>query len=90
MAKFSTYNKDSEKDEAMLYVVDILNLITVVLSIAFFMYYRKFQYEVYSLTDLSNHTQSEYTIFVEDIPIFLPSSTKSLIRNTASSLEFDY
>jgi hypothetical protein len=47
VAKFSSYNKNTPADEAYLYVVDILNLVTIVCSIAFFLYYRRQQYETY-------------------------------------------
>lgn len=68
----------------MLYAVDILNLITIVISIAFFLYYRKYQYQVYSLTDIGAHTQSDYSVFLEDIPVFLPK-TESYIRGTITA-----
>ena len=84
MAKFSTFNKQTVEDEPMLYAVDILNLITIVVSIIFFLYYRKYQYQVYSLTDIGAHTQSDYSIFLEDIPIFLPKNS-SFIRDTIAA-----
>lgn len=52
--------------------MDILNLVTIVCSIIFFFLYRKQQYEIYTIADLSNTSQADYTIFVEDIPFFLP------------------
>lgn len=64
VAKYSSYNKAISDDEPFLYVVDILNLVTIVISIAFFLYYRRYQYEVYKLVDFSNTSQSDYTIFV--------------------------
>lgn len=86
MAKFSTFNKQTFEDESMLYAVDILNLVAIIVSIAFFLYYRKYQYEVFELTDIGAHTQSDYSVFIENIPIFLPYSGNNLDRNTISAL----
>ncbi len=41
VARYSSYNKGTLNDEPFLYVVDILNLVTIVLSIIFFLYYRR-------------------------------------------------
>jgi arginyl-tRNA--protein-N-Asp/Glu arginylyltransferase len=57
----------------MVYVVDILNLVTIVASMIFFMLYRRYQHEVYTIADISNRSQIDYSIFVENIPIFLPT-----------------
>jgi hypothetical protein len=63
----SSYNKALQFN--ILKVVDVLNLITVILSIIFFNFYRKIQYRIYSIVDYSQHTQNDYTIFLSDIPI---------------------
>lgn len=72
VARFSSYNKGSTDDEPFLYVVDILNLAAIVCSIIFFLYYRRYQYEIYEVADVANVSQSDFTIFAEEIPIFLP------------------
>lgn len=74
-AKFSNFNKSTSSDEAYLFTVDVLNIVTVVLSIVFFTIYRKYQYTIYCLADMSNHTQADYTIFAERIPIILPKNS---------------
>lgn len=60
----------------MVNVVDILNLVTVIISIVFFYFYRRYQYSIYTIVDLANHTQYDYTLLVEKIPIFLPTEYK--------------
>jgi len=86
-AKFSNFNKSTNQDEAYLFTVDILNIITVFISIIFFTLYRRYQYRIYSLADMSNHTQADYTIFVESIPILLPKISAS---NRVSLDKCDY
>lgn len=65
----SSYNKINE--ENLVYVVDVLNLITIILSMVFFNLYRKVQYKMDNLINGSQHTQDDYTLFLKDIPILL-------------------
>lgn len=52
-------------------MVDVLNLITIILSMVFFNLYRKVQYKMDNLINGSQHTQDDYTLFLKDIPILL-------------------
>jgi hypothetical protein len=63
-------------------VLDLLNLASIVCSIIFFFYYRKEQYEIYKMVEISNVSQDDFSIFVEDIPFFLSSVTKNGITNS--------
>jgi len=69
MAKTSAYNKNHI--DSTINVVDYLNLVATIFSIIFFLVYGRMQYKIYALVDSENHTQDDYTILVEDIPIFL-------------------
>lgn len=51
--------------------MDVLNLITIILSMVFFNLYRKVQYKMDNLINGSQHTQDDYTLFLKDIPILL-------------------
>ena len=62
--KTSIYNKRNVEASNNIKIVEILNLVTAILSIVFFFFYRKYQYKIYSLMDKSQHTQDDYTIFV--------------------------
>ena len=55
----------------MVNVVDILNLISVLVSIIFLTYYRGYQLVTYSIAEMTSLSQDDYSLFVEDIPIFL-------------------
>jgi len=55
----------------MVNVVDILNLISVLVSISFLTYYRGYQLVTYSIAEMTSLSQDDYSLFVEDIPIFL-------------------
>ena len=64
----SSYNKINE--ENLVYIVDVLNLITIILSMVFNLY-RKVQYKLENLINESQHTQDDYTLFLKNIPILL-------------------
>jgi len=72
MSTLSAYNKNTEKDEGMVNAVDILNLISVLASIVFFIFYRKYQFRIYSIAESTSFSQDDYTLFVENIPIYIP------------------
>ena len=66
----STYNKHMDpKERIMLEIQNILCLVSVILSIIFFTYYKKMRSKIYDIIDDKNQTQDDYTIFVENIPI---------------------
>lgn len=61
-------------------MLDILNLVTIILSIIFFSFYRKRQYEIYDSIDANFQTQDDYTLFVEGIPILdLPADSNQVV-----------
>ena len=84
-AKSSLYNKMTPTSEKLIVIVDILNLATVVVSILFFFFYRKYQYGIYSLLDSNAHTQDDYTLFVENIPVFMAVETTQ-----SGKISFEY
>ena len=59
--------KFNRKD--LINVTDALSLVTVILSIVYFLFYRAVQYQVYCIIDKDNLTEDDYSILVEDIPI---------------------
>jgi len=56
----------------MVNVVDILNLISVLASIVFFIIYRRYQFRIYCIVESTSFSQDDYTLFVENIPIYIP------------------
>jgi hypothetical protein len=72
LAKLSAFNKKTQEDEGMVNVVDILNMICAIVSIVFFILYRKFQFKIYNIAETSSFSQDDYTLLVENIPIFIP------------------
>lgn len=68
-SEMSSYNKINE--ENLVYIVDVLNLITIIVSMVFFNIYRKMQYKLENLINGSQHTQDDYTLFLKNIPILL-------------------
>jgi hypothetical protein len=55
-----------------LYLDDILTLAAVVLSIIFFFFYRRYQFTIYNEIDRRYYTQDDFTIFIENLPVFIP------------------
>ena len=53
---------------------DILTLTAVVLSIIFFFFYRRYQFTIYNEIDRRYYTQDDFTIFMENLPVFIPHS----------------
>ena len=70
------------------YTLDILCLLVAIGSIAFFILYRKIQYQISDFIDAENQTQDDYTILVEGIPILDYKSGSS--KNNKDAIEFDY
>jgi hypothetical protein len=58
----SSLNKIGKQN--LIYILDFLNLITVVSSIVFFVYYRKLQYKIYEFIDRSLQTQDDYSLLI--------------------------
>ncbi len=50
-------------------IVDILNLVGIVLTILFFAYNRRRQYNLNSLIDCETQNEADYTLFVSNIPL---------------------
>jgi len=72
LSNLSTFNKNTSRDEGMVNVVDILNLISVLASIVFFIIYRRYQFRIYCIVESTSFSQDDYTLFVENIPIYIP------------------
>jgi hypothetical protein len=62
--KFSKTNYSYNYD-----IMNILNVIMIGASIIFFVYFRKYQYDIYAMLDLHNETQDDFAVIVKDIPI---------------------
>lgn len=62
--KFSKTNYGYNYD-----IMNILNVIMIGVSIAYFIYYRRYQYEIYGMLDLHNETQDDFTVIVKDMPM---------------------
>ena len=64
----STANYVNRPD--LLLINDILNLISIVVSIIYFNIVAKMMYEQYTIIDEANTSEDDYALFVEDIPVF--------------------
>lgn len=82
--EISSYNKISE--QGLVFALDILNLITIIFSIAFFNLYRKVQYRIEMLINSAQHTQEDYSLFLNGIPILLIDSAMV----DPDQIKFDY
>jgi len=69
--------------------LDVLNLITIVGSIIFFVRYRQIQYEIYDNIDKSHQTQDDFTVLIENIPIMDFKEGSTLLMDK-KKIEFDY
>lgn len=84
-ARASIFNKVTPEGDSDVMIVDILNLVTVVFSIIYFLVYHKYQSQIYSLLDSSAHTQDDYTVFVQNIPVYMAVS-----KNNKGQFSFEY
>ncbi len=69
--------------------MDVLNLITIIGSIIFFVRYRQIQYEIYDNIDKSHQTQDDFTVLIENIPIMDFKEGSTLLMDK-KKIEFDY
>jgi len=53
-------------------ISDLLDLGLVVISMVFFFFYKKYQFKIYNEIDRRYYTQDDFTLFLENIPIFIP------------------
>lgn len=65
----SGYNKYRSDRHDLIIALDVLNLVTIILSIPFFLAYRRMQYKLYDEIDAVKQTEDDYTLFIENIPI---------------------
>lgn len=63
----SVLHKDNRLD--LINVTDILTFCTIILSMVYFLVFRRAQYKIYCIIDEKNQTEDDYSIFVEDIPV---------------------
>lgn len=85
----STYNKYKDSPKQSLFKIEnILCLIVVVLSIVYFIIYRKIQYNIYEAIDAEHQTQDDYTLFVENIPVL--DYKDDMENNEIEMMEFNY
>lgn len=61
----------SAQDQDELEIVDILSLAFTVLSIIFFLVFRKKQYELRDWLDYNEISQDDFTVLIEDVPKFI-------------------
>lgn len=67
----SGYNLKSAKDQDVLNIIDILSLSFTVLSIVFFLIFRKQQYQLRDWLDFNEISQDDFTVLIEDVPKFI-------------------
>jgi len=51
--------------------VDYLNIGVTIMSIVYFYFCRRFQFKINNLLEYSNITQDDFSILIENIPIFI-------------------
>ena len=73
----SIFSKTTAGDSANIQIVDILHLVTVCISIVFCGLCQKYQFAVFNEIDRKIYTQQDYTIFVDNIPQYIPFVTDS-------------
>jgi hypothetical protein len=71
----SGYNKHTPEDAAFVDLVSYLNIAVTVASIVYFYYCRKYQYKIFSILEHSQISQEEFSILIENIPIFIYDET---------------
>lgn len=49
----------------------------VIVSIIFFFSYQRYQFRLFNEIDRRYYTQDDFTIFLENIPVFIPTNTDS-------------
>lgn len=67
----SGYNLKHPANQSDLNGIDILNLVLTVLSIVYFLFYRKLAYRLQSWLDYNDVTQDDFSLLIENIPSFL-------------------
>ena len=67
----SAYNKHTTQDQRSVDIVDYLNIGLTLASIVFFFCCRKYQYKVDDLLEHSNVSQDDFSILIENIPVFV-------------------
>lgn len=83
IGEMSAYNKIEE--EGLVWALDVLNLLTVLLSMVYFGVYRKLQYGIASSINEAQHTQDDYSLYLSHIPILLLDPDAN-----PDTLSFDY
>lgn len=73
----SGYNLKSPEDESQLNMLDILNLVLTVVSIVYFILYRKASYKLQEWLDYNDVTQDDFSVLIENIPKVLYSKGDS-------------
>lgn len=77
LSRLSSYNKRAVEDEDKMFVLAIFNLVVVFLSIAFFYFFRSIQSKIYANAGFFKFGLDEYTVLVENIPLFLYEDLKT-------------
>jgi hypothetical protein len=67
----SGYNLKHPANQSDLNGIDILNLVLTVISIVYFLFYRKLAYRLQIWLDYNDVTQDDFSILIENIPSFL-------------------
>lgn len=70
----SGYNFKHPANSGDLNVLDILNLVLTVVSMVFFLIYRKLAYKLQSWLDYKDVSQDDFTILIENVPAFVYES----------------
>lgn len=81
----SGYNKHASQDGEAMDIVAYLNVGVTVASIIFFYFCRKYQFKLNSILEHSNVSQDEFSIYIENIPIFIYEE-----ETTTDDVKFEY
>jgi len=70
----SGYNLKSSSSQQYLNVLDILNFVLTILSMIFFIVYRRVFFKLQNWLDYNDVSQEDFSVLVENIPILLEDS----------------
>lgn len=82
---FSSYNKHTPADEHLMNIVDYLNVAVTIVSIIYFYFCRKYLSRINDVLEQSNVSQDDFSLLVEDIPIFVYEE-----ETTTQDVKFEY
>jgi hypothetical protein len=82
----SGYNFNSAADQPSLDIISILGLAITVVSIIYFIWYKSKQYKMMSWLDRNNKSQDDFSILIENVPMFIYKDGITTTKN----VNYDY